>query len=405
MGVAFDARRIAAVPDRAEGHYPVAIATIALLMAGVVLPSPLYNLYRIEFRLTPGEVGLVFAVYALSLIPSLVFLGGISDAIGRRRTMLMGVSLLGLGSLIFAFADGLIWLLIARVLQGFAIGMSLSASIAAVHEWMSESQRKRAGQLIVVATSAGAILGALLGGVLGQYARHGSMLAFLIHIALLALVSIGIVLTPSYPHVHPSRSQLLFVPKEIRRPFFLAASQAFIGWATLGVFMSLVPSFLDATLGLRSLMVGALVIVVMQAASVPVSLFGNRLDYRAAIITGLLVLGAGVWSLLVSVPLKSVVLIAVAAIFVGAGFGWSYLVALRIVEDIATPDDRADVTAALLLACYGGFTLPALAIGYVADGMGFYRSMFAAAVLLGVIAVTIIAFARDRYLKVVDAAA
>jgi MFS family permease len=381
-----------------SGHYVVAAATIALLMAGVVLPSPLYNLYRREFALTPGEISVVFAIYAVSLIPSLVFLGGISDAIGRRRTMLMGVALLGLGSLVLAFADGLIWLLIARLLQGFAAGITLSAAIAALTEWLPGQRRKQAGAIAVVSTSVGSGFGALLGGSLGQYVSHGPMLAYLVHTALLAVLSASIAMTPSYPHVHPPHSSLISVPASIRIPFLLASSETFIGWGTVGLFISLVPSFLDATLKVSNLMLGAAVIVLIQLAVVPASLAGSKLSNRVAIITAMLALGIGVWSLILSTSLHLLGLIALAALCVGCGYGLSYLAGLRIIENIAPPRERAEVTSAFLLSCYVGFTLPTLAIGIAADGFGFYQAIVSAAVLLGIIAIAIMIFARDRYL-------
>lgn len=388
-----------ATKNPAEGRYLLAAATIALLLAGVVMPSPLYNLYRSEFGLTPATISVVFAIYAGALIPSLIFFGGISDTIGRRRTMLMGLVLIGLGSLVFAFADRLVWLIVARIIQGLAIGIGLSASIAAVTEWMVEPARKHAGRLAVVSTSVGAAFGALLAGTLGQYVANGPMLAFLIHIALLVLVSIGIATTPSSPHVHPAHSSVVSVPPPIRRAFTLVAVQTFIGWGTLAMFMSLVPTFLDTRLNLRNLMAGTIVIVVIQLSVVATSLVGERLNNRLAIIAGMLALGGGVWSLLLSALLQSKTLIGVAAVLVGAGFGLSYLAGLRIIEDIAPPEHLGEVTSAFLVACYLGFSVPVLAVGIAADSIGLLQAFIAAAVLLGVIALAIIAFARDRYLK------
>jgi MFS family permease len=367
-------------------------------MTGVILPSPLYNLYRREFSLAPGEISLVFAIYAVSLIPSLIFLGGISDAIGRRRTMLMGVALLGLGSLVFAFADGLVWLLIARLLQGFAIGITLSAAIAALTEWMPEQRRTQAGQIAVVSTSLGSIFGAVLGGTFGQYVSHGPMLAYLVHFALLVALSVSIAMTPSYPHVHPPHSSLIRVPVAIRTPFLIASAETFIGWGTVGLFVSLVPSFLDAMLKLSNLMLGVAVIVLIQISVVLATLAGPRLTNRTAIITAMLALGIGVWSLLLSSSLHVLALIPLAAVCVGVGYGLSYLAGLRIIENIAPPQERANVTSAFLLSGYVGFTLPTLAVGIAADGFGFFQAIVGAAVLLGTVAITIMIVARDRYL-------
>lgn len=393
------------VPNPAEGRYPIAAATVFLLLAGVLIPSPLYELYRRTFHLSPAEIGLVFAAYTASLIPSLIFLGGISDHIGRRRTMLTGLALLALGSLVFAFADSLVLLLIGRILQGFAMGVALGASIAAITEWMPARMRRHANQVAVIATSAGAAFGALIAGLFAQYTRYGASLPYFVHIALLLVLAFAIASVPSCPHVYEStHSSVLHVPKSIRRPFAVAAAQAFLGWGTVGVFLSLVPTFLDNALHLHNLLLGALVVSIIQVGAIAASLAVDWFNDRHGIIVAMLVLGAGMWSLLLSRPLHWNALIFVGAFLVGAGNGLSYAIGLRIIGAISPPEHRAEVTSSLLVACYSGFSLPVLVIGLAADYVGLYAAFFAAAIVLGVIALVTIALATDRNLTATPAA-
>jgi MFS family permease len=404
FGVRNEAMTPTSAPNPAAGRYPIALTMIALLLTGAILPSPIYLQYERTFGLTAGEISVVFAVYAASVIPSLLFLGGISDRIGRRRTMLIGVTLMALGSLVFAFSEGLVWLIIARILQGFALGMSLGAAIAAVTEWMAEAQRSHATQLVVIATAAGSALGALLGGVIGQYSPYPLLLPYLVHVALLVFVAIAIATVPSCPHVHDlQHTTVVAVPKAIRRPFAIAATQSFIGWGTSAIFLSLVPTFLAGTLDLRNLMVGAVVITLMQIGSASASFAGNALRNRTAIIIAMLLLGAGMWSLLLSVPTQAYALIGVAALLVGGGLGLSYLAGLRVVAQIAPPDHRAEVNSAFLVACYAGFSLPALAVGLAANRIGLPESFLASAIVLGAIAVTIMLIATERNLQAAPA--
>src|SRR5580698_1708534 len=93
---------------------PVAAASLAVLFAAAFLPSPLYELYRRDWGLTPGEITVVFSAYSLTLIPTLLFFGSISDRIGRQRALLVGFAFSGLGLLLCAFADGLWWLALGR---------------------------------------------------------------------------------------------------------------------------------------------------------------------------------------------------------------------------------------------------------------------------------------------------
>jgi MFS family permease len=385
----------------AAGKYPIAATAMALMLAATLLPTPLFELYRRTWGLTPAEISLVFAVYAGSVIPSLLFLGGISDTIGRRRTILLTFAILAVASLIFAFADGLVWLIIGRIVQGLAIGIGTGTAAAAIREWMDERDRPRAGEITVIAVAVGSAFGALLAGALAEYAPHPLSLVFFVHIGLLACGAIAVATVPSCPHLLPvGHRAIVTIPTTIRRPFIIASTQAFIGWATFAIFIGLVPSFLARSLNLHNLLIGAFVIAGIQLGSVSASIAGQNWPTRTSIIAAMLALGAGLWLLLVAIALHLDALIAVSTLVAGAGGGLSYLAGLNIIGRIAPPDHRAETLSAFLVACYAGFSIPALAVGIAANRFGLFASFVGAAVLLGAIAVSIIVLTTDHNLRV-----
>jgi MFS family permease len=389
----------AADANPAAGRYPIAAAAMALMLAGSLMPTPLFELYRRVWNLTPADLSFVFAVYAGSLIPSLLFLGGLSDTIGRRRTMLLSLALLAIAAFVFAFAGGLVWLVVARIVQGVGMGIGVGAAAAAIREWMHEADRVHAAAITVLATGGGSAAGAILGGVLAEYGPHPLALPYLVLIGLLACGAIAVATVPSCPHLHPAgMSPVLRIPPAIRRPFVIASVQSFIGWATFAIFIALVPAFLSRALGLHNLLVGAFVVTAVQIGSVAASLSLQRLPSRIAIITAMLLLGSGVWLLLVAVALHSEVLVAVASLIAGAGGGVSYLAGLTIVGTIAPPEHRAETTSAYLVSCYLGFSIPALGIGVAATRFGLNAAFVGAAIVLGLIAVSVIVLTTDRNL-------
>jgi MFS family permease len=383
----------------AAGKYPIAAAALALLLAGSLEPTPLFQLYHRLWGLDPEQISIVFAVYAGSLIPSLLFLGGISDSIGRRRTILLAFALMAIAAVAFAFADGLVWLLVARVIQGIAMGIGVGACGAAVREWMDERDRDRAGTIIVIAAAAGSALGALLGGIIGEYAPHPESLAYVAYVVLLVPLAVAVATVPSCPHLHPTATgPLPTIPSAIRRPFAVASGQAFIGWSTFAIFIGLVPSFLAGSLGLHNLLVGASVIGGLQVGSVAASVSARRLSNRSAIIGSLVALGAGLWVLLLAVSLHAYALIVVAVLVAGAGGGLSYMAGLNIVVAISPPDRRAEILSAFQVACYLGFSVPALAVGIASRSYGLFPAFFGADVVLCAIAVAVIVFTTERNL-------
>ncbi len=383
----------------AAGRYPIAAVAMALMLASSLLPTPLFELYHRTWNLTPADTSVVFAVYAASLIPSLLFLGGLSDSIGRRRTILLAFALLAIASLAFAFADGLRWLIIARIIQGLAMGIGTGAAAAAIREWTTEAQRVHAPAITVLATGGGSAFGALLGGMLAEYGPHPTALPYLVMIGLLACGAIAVATVPSCPHLHPAGlSATLHVPASIRRPFMIAATQSFIGWSTFAIFIALVPAFLSRALNLHSLLVGAFVITIVQIGSVSASLSAQKLPPRTAIIGAMLALGAGVWLLLIAISLRAELLVAIAALIAGAGGGVSYLSGLSIIGTIAPPEHRAETLSAYLVACYLGFSIPALGIGIASTYFGLTPAFITAAIILGIIAITISLLTTTRNL-------
>jgi predicted MFS family arabinose efflux permease len=277
----------------------------------------------------------------------------------------------------------------------------VGTATVAIREWMDESMRPRAGMISSVAVGAGSAIGALLGGVLGQYGPLPLALPYLIYIVLLAFVAVAIATVPTCAHLQPAaHTTIPTIPAAIRRPFLVASGQSLIAWSAFALFFSLVPSFLSKTLGLHNLVVGALVVVGVQLGSVGASIAGRTLPARTAIVAGLLTVGGGVWLLLLAVPLHAVALVAVSTLAVGVGGGLSYIAGLNIIGAVATPDHRAEIMSAFFVACYIGFSVPALAVGVAANWFGLYASLFAAALVLGVLAIATVLLTTERNLRV-----
>ena len=384
---------------RLPGRYPIAAAAMGLMLASGLLPAPLFELYRRTWGLTPADISLVFAVAAGSLIPALMFLGGLSDTIGRRRTILLTFTLLAIAALVFAFADGLISLIIARIIQGLAMGLGIGAAAAAIREWMREADRVHAAAITVVATGAGSAGGALLSGLLSQYGPDPLSLPYFVMIGLLVCGAIAVATVPSCPHIHPAGiSAVVHVAPSIRRPFSIASLAAFISWSTFALFIALVPAFLSKALDLHNLVVGAVVVTLIQIGSVSASLAGQGLPFRTAIVTAMAAMGAGVWLLLLGIALDSEPLIALAALIAGAGGGLGYLTGLGIIGAISPPEHRAETLSAFLVACYVGFSIPALGVGIAATYYGLNAAFIGVAFVLGAIAIAVCVLATKRNL-------
>ena len=77
-------------------------------------PAMTYRLYAEQWHLTPTVTTGVFAVYPIVVVAVLVGFGDLSDHIGRRLVMLLGLGASLIGTLLFAVAPDVLWLFAGR---------------------------------------------------------------------------------------------------------------------------------------------------------------------------------------------------------------------------------------------------------------------------------------------------
>lgn len=111
-------------------------------------------------------IGLAVGGYALTQAIFQVPFGVLSDKIGRKKSILLGLLIFTLGSVIAGMADNIYLLLLGRLLQGAgAIG---AVVIAMISDHVREEERAHAmavmGMVIALAFTAAMIIGPLVGG-------------------------------------------------------------------------------------------------------------------------------------------------------------------------------------------------------------------------------------------------
>ena len=346
---------------------PVAAGVFAVGMAGTTLPTPLYGLYRKQLGFSELMVTVVFAVYAVGVIAVLLLAGNSSDEVGRRPVLLCALGLSAASALCFLFEGGLPALFAGRLLSGFAAGLFSGAATAAVMELAAPGHEARAGLAATAANMGGLGCGPLLAGLLAQYAPWPLRLPFLVH---LALVAVAAVLTWFLPETvkNPKRRPRLrpgglTVPPEVRGVFVPSALAAFAGFALLGLFTAVAPTFVAQTLDVPNLAVsGAVVFSAFLASTVGQALMG-RLGVRRALPGGCLVLVVGLVLVGTSLAVEWLPLLVAGALCGGLGQGLAFRAAVTAVSGAAPPERRGGTISALFVVAYTGISLPVVGVG------------------------------------------
>src|SRR6202035_2591740 len=106
--------------------YLLASITVSFL-AGASAPTPLYALYQAQWGFSPITVTIIFGIYAISVLTALLFVGRLSDHLGRRPVLIAAITAQMATMVIFARASGVGDLVVARIIQGLATGAALGA--------------------------------------------------------------------------------------------------------------------------------------------------------------------------------------------------------------------------------------------------------------------------------------
>src|SRR5690606_33186778 len=113
--------------QKERGHLGFLAFITLCFPAASSAPTPLYHLYQQAWGFSAAMLTLIFAVYALTLLVALLVVGSLSDFLGRRPVIFSALLLEIVSMLLFILATDVTWLLLARMLQGFATGMATSA--------------------------------------------------------------------------------------------------------------------------------------------------------------------------------------------------------------------------------------------------------------------------------------
>jgi multidrug resistance protein len=148
----------------------IAVATIDLLGATMVFPQ--IPFYAKHFNSSDTFIGVIFASFFLAQLLSAPLWGVISDRYGRRPALLIGLTALGFGYVIFALANSLWMLLLARFIQG-AGGGTTGVTQAYVADTVQPEDRARALGWLSAGTNVGTMVGPAVGSLLA-YRGHAA---------------------------------------------------------------------------------------------------------------------------------------------------------------------------------------------------------------------------------------
>ncbi|USN47228.1 MAG: MFS transporter [Pseudobdellovibrionaceae bacterium] len=142
--------------------------TVFIDLVGFGIIIPLTPFLVTSFGADAFMVGLLMGIYSLAQFLFAPLWGQLSDRLGRRPIILVSLLGAGLSHLMFAFADHLWVLFVARALAGL-FGANISTAMAYIADITEKKDRSKSMGLIGAAFGLGFVLGPFLGGIFAQF--------------------------------------------------------------------------------------------------------------------------------------------------------------------------------------------------------------------------------------------
>lgn len=147
---------------------PILFLVMFLVMVGFGIIIPVIPFYAEEIGATPTQLGLLMAVYSLMQFLFAPMWGRISDRIGRKPVIMIGILGLSLSFFLMALSTELWMLFAARIIGGFLSSANMPTVMAYVADITSEEDRGKGMGIIGAAVGLGFIFGPAIGGVFSQ---------------------------------------------------------------------------------------------------------------------------------------------------------------------------------------------------------------------------------------------
>jgi MFS family permease len=292
--------------------------------------APLLPGYVDDLGLSKAQAGILSAAYAAGTLIASLPAGYVASRVGPRRSVIWGLLLLGVSSLVFGLVDQIALLDITRFTQGIAGALIWSGAMT----WLITTAPEENRGSVIGAALGTAVAGALLGPALGALAASigtevvfGSVLVIALALAYAAsrLPESG---TPERESMGEVFATLLSRPIVVTVAFVAVPSVMF------GAIEVLVPLQIDSLGGSHGVIAAGFIAgAALEAVLAPMAgRFADRIGRRLPYVVGLAICAVAMLGVALAQSLGAVL---AALILTSLGTGLCFTPALTLLSDAA----------------------------------------------------------------------
>lgn len=382
--------QVAASASQGTGRAFWIIAAISFLyLFAASAPSPLYGVYAANWHFSPVTLTVVFGVYAITLLVTMLLAGSLSDSLGRRPVIMTALVVQSATMALFLLANSVGWLYAARLAQGCATGLVTAAVSAALVDLQPSRRPGLAAVVNATIPPAGLAVGALVSGALVQYAPNPTRLVYWLLLA--GFVAMSVVLLTLVPETVPQRRMPKFgVEVGVERPLlraFLATVPVLVAcWALSGLYLSLGPSLVLTMQHTANKMLGGSIVFILCGCGAAAGVIAHAWPPRRAMFAGCMTLCIGVTLTVISVADNVTALLYIGTVVAGCGFGLGFLGAFRTLAGLAMSERRSELIATIYVVAYLSFSIPSVIAGIVTTHVGLHDAAIGYGIVVAALA-------------------
>lgn len=147
---------------------PILFAVMFLVMVGFGIIIPVLPFYAENIGASPTQLGFLMAVYSLMQLLFAPMWGRISDRIGRKPVIMIGILGLSLSFFLMGVSSSLWMLFFARIIGGILSSANMPTVMAYVADITSPEDRGKGMGIVGAATGLGFVFGPAIGGVFSK---------------------------------------------------------------------------------------------------------------------------------------------------------------------------------------------------------------------------------------------
>ncbi len=319
---------------------PLLLAALNEFALNVALPS-----IRDEFGLDLSSVRWTLLAFLIADALVLILAGRYGDRVGRRRTSVIGLAVIVLGSLVCAFAPTFTVLIVGRVIEGIGMGILFSGLLALIADAVPRELIGRAFGLWAFIGALSVLLSPVIGGALAEVASWRWIFGVNALIAIAALVAARRVILPV---TAPSPSRSLQHAALLRIRSYVAGTvvvsliyfTAALTWLALVFYVGAVHNLGPTMTGLAFVLYGVWWLVLPPFTG----RLADRIGVRLPMLWGATVGAIGFIVLAFASPAENLVLLGLGLCLIGIGVAFVLPAANAAAMGSVPAEDRGDAS-------------------------------------------------------------